>query len=87
MTEACIKQCYGFTTLYRGREGILNALFKILNILSLIVWNLPKKKEEVWCMLFQITQICFSGSDYATLHSLISIMTENGVKMMQKLPQ
>ena len=44
-------------------------------------------------MLVQITQICFmlrtalSRSDYATLHSLMRIMTENGVKMMQKLPQ
>ena len=28
-------------------------------------------------MLFQITQICFSGSGYAMLHSLMRIMTEN----------
>ena len=46
-----------------------------------------KRKEEVRCMLFQITQICFNESDYATLHSLMRIMTENGNKMMQKLPQ
>ena len=32
-------------------------------------------------------QICFSGSDYATPHSLMKIMTENGVNMTQKLPQ
>ena len=38
-------------------------------------------------MLFQVTQICSSKSDYATLHSLIRIMTENGAKMTQKLPQ
>ena len=88
MSESCVKQlCYGFRKLYRGREGILNALFKILSILSLIVWNLQKEKEEVRCMLFQITQKCFSGSDYAVLHSLMRIMTENGIKMTQKLPQ
>ena len=38
-------------------------------------------------MLFQITQMCFNGSDYATLHSLMKMMIENGVKMTQKLPQ
>ena len=38
-------------------------------------------------MLFQITQICFNEPDYATLHSLMKIMTENGAKMTQKLPQ
>ena len=27
-------------------------------------------------MLFQITQICFSGSDYAMLHSLMRIMAQ-----------
>ena len=27
-------------------------------------------------MLFQIIQICFSGSDYAMLHSLMRIMTK-----------
>ena len=38
-------------------------------------------------MLFQITQICSNESDYATLHSLVKTMTENGAKMMQKLLQ
>ena len=38
-------------------------------------------------MLFQITQICFNESDYATLHSLMRIVTESGTKMTQKLPQ
>ena len=37
-------------------------------------------------MLIQITQISFNESNYATLHSLMRIMTENGAKMMQKLP-
>ena len=36
-------------------------------------------------MLFQVTQICSNKSDYATLHSLMRIMTENGAKMTQKL--
>ena len=38
-------------------------------------------------MLFQITKICFNESDYATLHSLMRIMTKDGAKMAQKLPQ
>ena len=38
-------------------------------------------------MLFQITKICFNESDYATLHSLIRIMTENDPKMTKKLAQ
>ena len=38
-------------------------------------------------MLFQITQICFNESDYAKLHSLMRLMTENGAKMRQKLPE
>ena len=38
-------------------------------------------------MLFQITKICFIESDYATLHSLMRIMTDNDAKMMQKPPQ
>ena len=38
-------------------------------------------------MLIQIIQICFKESDYATLDSVVRIMKENGVKMMEKLPQ
>ena len=38
-------------------------------------------------MLLQITQICFYESDYVTLHSNISIMTENGEIMTHKLTQ
>ena len=38
-------------------------------------------------MLFQIIQICFNESDYATLQSLMREMTENGAKMTQKLPE
>ena len=33
MSEAYIKQCYGFTTLHRGREGILNAFIWDLDCL------------------------------------------------------
>ena len=36
-------------------------------------------------MVFQITQICFNESDYATLHALMRIMIEKGAKIMQKL--
>ena len=35
-------------------------------------------------MLFQITQICFNESDYATLRALMRIMIENGAKIMKK---
>ena len=38
-------------------------------------------------MLLQINQICFYESDYVTLHSDMSIMTENGAKITHKLPQ
>ena len=36
-------------------------------------------------MVLEITQIWFNESDYATLDSLIRIMTEKGAKMMQKV--
>ena len=36
-------------------------------------------------MLLEITQICFYESDYVTIHSNMSIMTENSVNIMQKL--
>ena len=38
-------------------------------------------------MLLQMTQICFYEADYVTLHSDMSIMTENRAKMMYKLLQ
>ena len=38
-------------------------------------------------MSIQITQIAFNESNYATLHSLMRIVTENGAKITQKLPQ
>ena len=38
-------------------------------------------------MLFQISQIYFNESDFATLYSIMSIMTESGAKMTHKLPQ
>ena len=88
MSKIWIKQCYRFATLYRGIGGILNTLLKIPIIFCHWLSEIyKKKKEEVRCILFQITQICFNESDYATLHSLMRIMTENGAKMMQKLPQ
>ena len=89
MSKTCVKQCYQFTTLYKGRGRILNTLFKIPIIfcqwLSEIYQN--KKKTEVWCMLLQITQICFYESHYVTLHSDISIIKEDDAKITQKLPQ
>ena len=38
-------------------------------------------------MLLQIAQICFYESDYVTLHSDKSIMTENDAKIKHKLLQ
>ena len=89
MNEACVKQCYGFPTFYRGRGAILDTLLKIPIIFCYWLSEIYKikKKDEVRCMPFQITQICFNESYYATLHSLIRIMTENGAKITQKLSQ
>ena len=71
-----------------GKGGILKALFKILVIFCHWLSEIYKKNnEEVRSMLFQITQICFNESDCAMLHCLMRIMTENGAKMTQKLPQ
>ena len=38
-------------------------------------------------MLLQVTHICFYESDYVTLHSEMSTMTENRAKMMSELLQ
>ena len=38
-------------------------------------------------MLLQMNQICFYESDYVTLHSEMSIMTENRAKMTSELLQ
>ena len=46
MSKTCVEQCYGLTTLYRGERGIFKHIFKNShNILSLIVWNLFKKRK------------------------------------------
>ena len=90
MSKTCAKQCYWFTTLGRRKGGILNTLFKIPILFSRWLSEIHKKKgkkTKVWCMLLQITQICFYGSDYVTLHSDMSIMTENGAKKTHKLSQ
>ena len=38
-------------------------------------------------MPLQTTQICFYESDYVTLHTDMSIMTENGAKITRELPK
>ena len=78
MSDACVKPCYRFATLYKGRVGILNALFKPPIIFCHLLPEIckDKKKEEVRWLLFQINKICFEKSDYAILHSLMRIMTE-----------
>ena len=45
MSEACVKQCYGFATLYRGIGGILNTLFKIFIIFYHLLSEIYKNKE------------------------------------------
>ena len=55
--------------------------------MSLTVWNLQKKKDEVLYMLSQLTKICFSEPNYVTLHSIINIMTENSTIMTHNMPQ
>ena len=62
-----------------GESGSFKCIFQIPIIFChwlSEIWKKKKKKEEVWCMLFQINKICFNKSDYATLHSLMRIMTE-----------
>ena len=88
MSKASIKQCYGFATLYKAWGVILNALFKIPIIFCHWLSEIYKEKERsVRSMLFQITQIYFNRSDYATLHSVMRKMTENGSRMTRKLSQ
>ena len=38
-------------------------------------------------MLFQKTQMCFNEPDYVTVHSFLILMTANGAKAAQKMPQ
>ena len=44
-----------------------------------------KKKDEVLCMLFQITFTRFNESGYVPLHPVMNIMKENGSKMSHKV--
>ena len=38
-------------------------------------------------MLFQKTQMCFNEPDYVTVHPVMNIVTANGAKMVQRIPQ
>ena len=66
-----------------GKGGILSTFFKISIILSHWLSEIYKKekKNEILCMWFQKTPICFNEFDYVTVHSAINIMTANGVKI------
>ena len=72
-----------------GGEGeFLKTLFKTPIIFCHRLSEIyKKKKEDVRCMSIQITQISFNESNYATLYSLMRIITENDAKITQKLPQ
>ena len=43
-----------------------------------------RKKSEVLCLLFRKSPICFNDPNYVTVNSVMSIMTANGAKMVQK---
>ena len=67
MSETCVKQCYRFATLYRGRGGTLKALFKIPLIFCHWLSQIyKKKKEEVRCML-KLNLLQWVWLCYATL--------------------
>ena len=86
MSKSCVKLCYGFATLYRGRGGILNTLFKIPKIFCHWLSEIykKKKKKEFLCMLFQKTQMCFNEPDYVTAHTVMNKVTANGAKIATK---
>ena len=42
--------------------------------------KINKNKTEVWCMLFQISEICTYESDYVTLYSQLSILQKTAPK-------
>ena len=46
MSKTCVKQCYRFPKLYRGRGGTLNTLFKILIIFCHWFSKIYEKKKE-----------------------------------------
>ena len=76
MSEACVKQCYGFATLYSGRGGILNAFFKIPIIFchlkcfeTLVVQVLEKILTKLFWFLF-ITVLAYTWSSNTKLHGL-----------------
>ena len=65
---------------------------KILHLRFLDFFRLSEndiKKKERWDSIHAVSDNCnyaFNESDYATLHSIMNIMTENGAKMMHKMP-
>ena len=61
--------------------------FSIIFLTDCLKFQSNKKKTEVRYIRLQITKISFYESDYVTLHSDISIMTENGTEMTHKLPR
>ena len=89
MSKSCVKLCYRFATLYRGKGGIFNTVFKIPIIFFHWLSEIYKKekKNEILCMLFQKTHMCFNEFEYIVVHSVMNIMTANIVKIVQKLVQ
>ena len=72
-----------------GEGGFLNTFFETPIILCHWLSEIyeKRKKNDVLGMLFEISHICFSESDYVTLRSFMNITRENGAKMTHKLPK
>ena len=54
--------------------------------MSLIVWNLQKEKNEILCMLFQKTQMCFNEPDNVFLTNnyiyIINLLLKSGLTVV-----
>ena len=65
MNKSCYKLCHGFATLYTGRVGILNTLFKIPIIFCNKLSEIYKRKRKM-----RFSSCCFEKEpDYVTVHS------------------
>ena len=77
MSKTCVKLCYEFATLHRGRGGTFKHTFwNSSNIFSLIVWKLKKKRYYACCSKELIPAICFKEFYRVTLNTVMNIMTE-----------
>ena len=89
MSKTCIKLCYRFPTLYRGRGGFLNRLFKIPIIfchwLQNIIQRKNKELSKVIDNLFQRTHIY--GWNSIVLTSWCKLDSHHFLKSMSHNPK